>query len=85
MNRRQMTRTLGLATIPFVAPITPAAAAPEGNRAAQFAIASAMSFFHGVMVDDHLAIEHRLEAARGLINGALYLDAAPDAKTGTTY
>jgi hypothetical protein len=37
------------------------------------------------MVDDHLPIEARLEAARGLINGALYLDAAPDATTGTTY
>jgi hypothetical protein len=37
------------------------------------------------MVDEHVPLEQRLEAASGLINGALYLDAAPDAKTGTTY
>jgi hypothetical protein len=81
VNRRTAIAALGVA--PFALP--PDFAAPEGNRAAQFAIASAMSFFHGVMVDDHLPIEARLEAARGLINGALYLDAAPDATTGTTY
>jgi hypothetical protein len=83
VNRRTAITAVTLA--PFAFDSADAAASPEGNRAAQFAIASAMSFFHGVMVDEHVPLEQRLEAASGLINGALYLDAAPDAKTGTTY
>jgi hypothetical protein len=79
VNRRTAIATMGV--LPFAAP----APDPPSNRAAQFAIASAMSFFHGVMADEHVPLEQRLDAARGLISGALHLDAAPDAKTGTTY
>jgi hypothetical protein len=82
MNRRTAIATMGV--LPFALP-PETHAAPEGNRAAQFAIASAMSFFHGVMADEHVPLEQRLEAASGLIHGALYLDVAPDAATGTTY
>jgi hypothetical protein len=80
MNRRTAIAAIGAA--PFIAP---AAAAPEGNRAAQFAIASAMAFFHGVMADEHVPLDQRLEAGRGLIDGAIYLETLPIEPSGTTY
>jgi hypothetical protein len=43
------------------------ATAPDGNRVAGFAISSAMAFFHGVMADDHVPLEQRMEAAENLM------------------
>jgi hypothetical protein len=81
MNRRTAIATMGV--LPFTAPDPDP---PEGERAAQFAIASAMNFFHGVMADEHVPLEHRLEAARGLIGGAIHLELDPlTRRTGFTY
>jgi hypothetical protein len=80
MNRRTAIATMGV--LPFAAPDPDP---PQPNRAADYAIASAMSFFHGVMVDTNVPLEQRLEAARGLIGGAIHLESDPSRKTGFTY
>ena len=82
MNRRTAIATLGV--VPLSTTLA-APAPPEGNRAADFAIASAMSFFHGVMADSHVPLEQRLEAAKGLIGGAIHLQSDPMRDRGVTY
>ena len=88
MQRRHLLATVGLAPLAALpadgvgAPEPPArhpgytyAEIPmlDENRPADMAIAVAMAFFHGVMVDNHVPLELRLEAAKGLAEAAEHI------------
>jgi hypothetical protein len=63
--------------VPVPEPVYAEVSDEPGNRAAQFAIASAMSFFHGVMADNLVPLEMRIEAAKNLAHFADQIEDSP--------